>query len=110
VRGLVALVLIGLVLLVGTLSRNPGLHEAFHTALDCHHEGCPTSDSEREPDAEAECALCLFAHGGWLNDWLTPDFPRPMPVAGGDLPLPATDPIPEFRFTTNLGRGPPAHG
>lgn len=102
--------LIGLVLLVGTLSRSPGLHEAFHAALDSHHEGSPGPDAAEAPADEAECALCLFAHGGWLNDWLTPDVPRPTPVAGGDRPLPATDPVPEFRFTPTLGRGPPAHG
>ncbi len=103
--------LIGLVLLVGTLSRSPGLHEAFHAALESHHDGGPDhGGAPQEHNDEAECALCLFAHGGWLNDWLTPDVPRPTPVAGGDLPLPATDPAPEFRFTLTLGRGPPVHG
>jgi hypothetical protein len=110
-RGLVALVLIGLVLLVGTLSRSPGLHASFHAAMAAHHDGCPNHpDTGDEHADETECALCLFAHGGWLNDWLTPEIPVPAPVEEGDLPLPASDPIPNSRFTPTLGRGPPAHG
>lgn len=103
--------LIGLVLLVGTLSRSPGLHEAFHAALESHDEGSANHPNPAdEPADKAECALCLFAHGGWLNDWLTLDLPLSVPVVGSYPQLPAIEPPFNFRFTPNLGRGPPVHG
>lgn len=97
-----------MVLLVGTLSRSPGLHAALHDVLSHHHEGGPDHPEPTQAhEEEAACALCLFAHGGWLNDGQTPDSVRPILGEVCGQGLRPTAPLPTFPFTSTLERGPP---
>ena len=104
--------LVLLVVLVGTLSRSPSLHAAFHEALETGHGDCadhpePGHDADSHTK-EADCALCLFSHGQWLNDVPAPPVAEYRPgLALGEVSLPERTGS-TLWFTPTLGRGPPA--
>jgi hypothetical protein len=94
-RALLASWLVLLVVLVGTLSRSPSLHVAFHEALEASHgDSAEHPESGHDADShaeEADCALCLFSHRQWLGLVSLPE------GTGSTI-----------WFTPTLGRGPPA--
>ncbi len=111
-RALLASWLVLLVVLVGTLSRSPSLHASFHEALEANHDdsaGHPESGHDADSHTEeADCALCLFSHGQWLNDLPAPPVAEYRPgFALGLVSLPERTGS-TLWFTPTLGRGPPA--